>query len=193
MDTPKFPRYDDTAELSIGTYSKLIEEKTGKQLTVEIMTASPESQRLALPYIENLRSVGIDATLRIVETAQWRARVDEFDYDLFTGGLNFFPPPGNLQRSYFHSEWADVNGSANMMGIKHLAIDAVLEQLLQAKDLETLKATNRALDRILLWQYYVIPLYYNDESWIAYWDKFAYPDKKPRYSIGFPSTWWMKN
>ncbi len=172
--------------------SKLINDKTGEQLKIEILTASPEIQRLTLPYIENLRSVGIDAQLRIVETAQWRARIDEFDFDLYSARFNFFPPPGKLQRSYFHSEWADVEGSANSVGIKNPVIDAVLEQLLQANDLQTLKATNRALDRVLLWNHYVIPLYYNYETWIAYWNKFAYPETKPRYSVGFPSTWWIK-
>ncbi len=170
---------------------KLINENNGQQLQVEIMTAWPETQRMALPYIESLRRAGIDASIRLVDSSQWRVRINDSDFDLWTGSLNFFPPPGPLMRSYFHSESAEIRGSANSMGIKNPVVDSLLEQLLAARDLETLKATNRALDRVLLWNYYVIPTYFNDEVWIAYWNRFGYPDRKPRFAVGFPSTWWI--
>ena len=77
------------------------------------------------------------------------------------------------------------------MGIKNPVVDALLDQLVAEEDLERLKAINRAMDRVLLWHYYAIPLYYNPDSWIAHWNKFGKPERKPRYSIGFPSTWWL--
>lgn len=170
--------------------SKLVNESSGEQLTFELMTAWPETQRLALPYIENLKSVGIDASIRLVDSSQWRERVNNREFDLWTGGLTFFPPPGQRQKSYFGSEYAEGRGS-NSMGIKNPVVDALLEKIIEANDLETLKTVNRALDRVLLWNYYAIPLYFNDESWIAYWNKFSYPERKPRYGIGLVTTWWL--
>lgn len=170
--------------------SKLVSQKTGEQLQVELMTSFPESQRLALPFVEAMRGMGIDASVRLVDSSQWRVRIHDSDFDLWTGAYNFFPPPGTELRNYFGSESADIRGG-NSGGIKNPVVDALIEKIIKAKDLATLQATNRALDRVLLWNYYVIPAYYNDESWIAYWNKFGYPDRKPRYSIGFPGTWWL--
>lgn len=163
----------------------------GQQFEMEIMTAWPETQRLSLPYIENLKSVGIDASIRLVDTSQWRVRIDDLDFDMYSARQNFFPPPGPELRSYFGCAAAEVRGSANSMGICDPVIDELIEKIINAEDLDTLKATNRALDRILLQGYYAIPLYYNDKTWIAYWNKFGKPDRKPRYSVGFPESWWM--
>ena len=170
---------------------KLLNE-AGEQFKMEIMTAWPETQRLSLPFIENLKSVGIDASIRLVDTSQWRVRIDDLDFDMYSARQNFFPPPGPELRSYFGCAAAKVRGSANSMGICGPVIDELIEKIINAKDLDTLKATNRALDRILLQGYYAIPLYYNDKTWIAYWNKFGKPDRKPRYSVGFPESWWMK-
>lgn len=169
---------------------KLISQQTGEQLKLEIMTAYPESQRLALPYIESLKKAGVDASIRLVDTAQWRVRIHDSDFDLWTGSLNFFPPPGNELRSFFGSESADIRGG-NSGGIKNPVVDALIEQIIAAKDLDTLQTTTRALDRVLLWNHYAIPTYYNDEAWIAYWDRFGQPPQRPIYKIGFISTWWI--
>ena len=173
------------------TDGKLLHGDSDEQLQIELMTAWPETERLALPYIEALKRAGIDASIRLVDSSQWRVRIDDSDFDLWAGRLNFFPPPGPELRSYFGSESADIRGSANSGGIKDPVLDELIEKIIAAKDLDTLKATNRALDRVLLWQYYAVPSYYNDESWIAHWAKFGYPPRQPRYSSGFPSTWWI--
>ena len=173
------------------TGGKLLHRDSEEQLEVELMTAWPETERLALPYIEALKHAGIDASIRLVDSSQWRVRIDDSDFDMWTGGLNFFPPPGPELRSYFGSESADIRGSANSTGIKDPVVDELIEKIIAAKDLDTLKATNRALDRVLLWQHYVVPTYYKDESWIAHWTKFGYPSHQPRYTSGFPSTWWI--
>ena len=162
----------------------------GDQMRMEILLVSPTLVRVTEPFVQNARRAGIDASIRVVDTSQYQVRVDDFDYDLLAVGLNFFPPPGAEQRSYFGSAAADVRGSANIPGIKDPVVDGLIEELIGAKDLPTLAATNRALDRVLLWGWYQIPQWYNDKSWLAYWNKFGYPEKKARYSIGFPGTWW---
>jgi microcin C transport system substrate-binding protein len=162
----------------------------GDQMRMEVLLVSPTMVRVTEPFVQNARRAGIDASVRVVDTSQYQVRVDDFDYDLLAVGLNFFPPPGAEQRSYFGSAAADVRGSANIPGIKDPVVDALIEELIAAKDLPTLAATNRALDRVLLWGWYQIPQWYNDESWLVYWNKFGYPEKKARYSIGFPGTWW---
>ncbi len=171
---------------------KLVSASSGEQFQLELMTAFPESQRLALPYVEKLKKSGIDASIRLVDTSQWRVRIHDSDFDLWVGGLNFFPPPGTELRSFFGSESADVRGG-NSGGIKNPVVDALIEQIVIAKDLETLQTTTRALDRVLLWNHYVVPSYYNDEAWIAYWNRFGHPERRPVYSIGFPGTWWIDN
>ena len=169
---------------------KLVSASSGEQFQLELMTAFPESQRLALPYVEKLKKSGIDASIRLVDTSQWRVRIHDSDFDLWVGGLNFFPPPGTELRSFFGSESADIRGG-NSGGIKNPVVDALIEQIVIAKDLETLQTTTRALDRVLLWNHYVVPSYYNDEAWIAYWNRFGHPERRPVYSIGFPGTWWI--
>lgn len=169
---------------------KLVSTETGKQFQLELMTAYPESQRLALPYIERLKDSGIDASIRLVDTSQWRVRIHDTDFDLWIGALNFFPPPGAELRSFFGSESADVRGG-NSGNIKNPVVDALIEQIIVTKDLDALQTTTKALDRVLLWNHYVIPTYYNDEAWIAYWDRFGIPDRRPIYNIGFPVSWWV--
>ena len=172
--------------------NKLVDAKTGRQLRIEFLDDSQSMVRVMQPYVTALQRVGIDASIRIVDSAQHQARTDDFDFDAVMVFFNFFPPPGTEQRSYFGSAAADVKGSANYAGIKDPVVDALIEEVVAAKDLETLQATSRALDRVLLWQHAMIPQWYNDQTWIAYWTKFGWPERKPRYEVGFPSTWWSK-
>jgi microcin C transport system substrate-binding protein len=170
---------------------KLIKSGSGEQFRLELMTADPETERQSSPFIQSLQRAGLDATIRMVTPVEWNKRIDDLDFDVWSGSFNFFPPPGPELRSYFGSQAADIRGSANSIGIKDPVVDALIEQIISAKDLEMLKATNRALDRVLLWNEYCVPRYYNDEVWIAYWNKFAYPERRPRYTVGFPGSWWM--
>ena len=170
---------------------KLIDPQTGKQLEVEILLVSSGLERLTAPLVENLKRAGIQARIRIVDTAQYQVRVDDFDFDMLSVRLNFFPPPGPELRSYYGSAAASERGSANMAGIQDPVVDRLIEQIVAAEDLETLKATNRALDRVLLWQHYVVPMFHNDTFRLAYWNKFGYPEIMARYSHGFPTSWWI--
>lgn len=169
---------------------KLVSGDSGKQFQLELMTAFPESQRLALPYVENLRKTGIDASIRLVDTSQWRVRIHDYDFDMWVGGLNFFPPPGTELRSFFGSESAEVRGG-NSGGIKNPVVDQIIEQIVAAENLETLQTNTRALDRVLLWNHYAVPSYFKDEVWVAYWNRFGSPERRPEYSVGFTSTWWI--
>lgn len=169
---------------------KLVSAATGEQFQLELMTAYPENQRLALPYVESLKRAGIDAAIRLVDTSQWRTRIHDYDFDLWVGGLNFFPPPGTELRSFFGSESADIRGG-NSGGIKNPVVDEIIEFIVEAKELETLQNNTRALDRVLLWNHYAVPTYFNDEAWIAYWNRFGFPERKPVYSVGFPGAWWV--
>jgi len=170
---------------------KLVNGDTGKQLTLEIMLRSPTMEKLTEPFAQNMRRAGIEASYRVVDTAQFRERLNDFDFDMLPVTLNFFPPPGPELRSYYGSAAASVRGSANFTGIENPVADALIEQIIAARDLEQLKATTRALDRVLLWEFAAVPQFHNDETWLAYWNIFDYPERKPRYSTGFPGTWWI--
>lgn len=163
----------------------------GRRFRVEILLNGPVLQRLMEVYARNLTRSGIDASVRIVDSAQYQVRMDEFDYDMAPVAFNFFPPPGPEQRSYFGSAAADARGTGNYSGIKDPVVDALIEELIAARDLETLAATNRALDRVLLWGWYMVPQYYNDAFRLAYWNKFGHPERMPKYGVGFPATWWI--
>lgn len=165
--------------------------RNGRQMEIEFLIVSADSERVIAPFIQNLRRIGVNATIRLVDSAQYERRIDERDFDIITVRLNFFPPPGPELRSYYGSIAADIEGSANMGGIKHPVVDELIERIINAEDLDTLKATTRALDRVLLWQHYVIPQFYNDAFRIAYWNRFDRPATLPRYGTGFPTTWWV--
>lgn len=169
--------------------------KNGKQMSLEFLLVQPDGQRTAAPFIQNMQKAGINATLRIVDSAQYQVRLDDFDFDLISVRLNFFPPPGPELRSYYGSAAADVRGSANLSGIRNPVADALIEQIIAAESLEKLKVITRALDRVLLWNHYVIPQFYNDTHRIAYWNRFGQPDTLPKYvsysATGFPGGWWL--
>lgn len=169
--------------------------KDGQQLTLELLLVQADGQRVAAPFIQNMKKAGIETSVRIVDSAQYQVRVDDFDFDLISARLNFFPPPGPELRSYYGSAAADVRGSANMAGIENEVVDALIEQIVAAESLEQLQVTSRALDRVLLWNHYVIPQFYNAEHRIAYWNRFGQPETQPKYisylGTGFPGGWWI--
>ncbi|MFK7856113.1 MAG: extracellular solute-binding protein, partial [Granulosicoccus sp.] len=169
--------------------------KGGQQLSLEILMAQPDGQRVAAPFIQNMNKAGINATIRIVDSAQYQVRVDDFDFDMISARLSFFPPPGPELRSYYGSAAADERGSANMAGIKNSVVDALIEQIITAESLDKLQIITRSLDRVLLWNNYVIPQFYNSAHRIAHWNRFGKPEKLPKYvsfrATGFPTGWWL--
>lgn len=170
---------------------QLVHGRNGKPFSLEILLSSPTLERVTQSWVQMLRRAGIDAKIRIVDSSQYRVRLDHYDYDIVVIALNFFAPPGPELRAFFHSSVVDVRGQGNFAGIRDTVVDHVLDDILAADNLPAIESATRALDRVLLWNWAVIPLWYNDISWLAFWDRFAWPDTMARYTHGFPSTWWV--
>ncbi len=169
---------------------QLVNAKTGQPFTFEILLDNPQFERVVLPFVQNLKRMGITARVRTVDTAQYERRMETFDYDMT---IVLFPEslsPGNEQREYWGSEAADQQGSRNLLGIKSKVVDALVEELIQAPDRASLVAHTRALDRVLQYGYYVIPQFHLAAFRVAYWDKFRRPKISPKYALGF-DTWWV--
>jgi microcin C transport system substrate-binding protein len=165
--------------------------KDGQPFRFEILLDNPLFERLALPFIQNLKRLGIDASLRsLTDNAQYTQRTRTFDYDMIVAGFGESLSPGNEQRWFWGSAAADQPGSPNLIGIKNPAIDTLIDQVINAPDRDQLVYRTRALDRVLLWNYYVIPHFYMGADRLAYWDIFDKPKVRPRYSTGF-DTWWI--
>ena len=170
---------------------RLVEAETGRPMTFEILLNDPTWERLTLPFRKNLERLGIEARVRTVDTAQYRYRVDRFDFDLIVGSWGQSLSPGNEQADYWGAERADEPGSRNLAGIRDPAVDQLIEALIAAPDRESLVARTRALDRVLLWSHYVIPQWHIRAFRVAYWDKFGRPATSPKYELGF-DTWWVR-
>jgi microcin C transport system substrate-binding protein len=162
----------------------------GKPITIEFLIDEPTFQPHHLPYIKNLGVLGIDATLRIVDPVQYRARVDGFDFDITVERLGFSSTPGDSLRTFFSSQAADTKGSQNLAGIADPAVDALIDTIIAAKTRADLTTACKALDRVIRAGRYWIPHWYKASYWIAYWDVFDRPPSKPRYFRGIPETWW---
>ena len=162
----------------------------GQPITIEFLIDEPTFQPHHLPYIRNLGVLGIDATLRVVDPVQYRARVDAFDFDITVERFGFSETPGDSLRTYFSSQAAATKGSQNLAGIAEPAIDALIDIIIAAKTREDLTAACRALDRVIRAGRYWIPHWYKASYWIAYWDVFGHPAEMPRYFRGIPETWW---
>lgn len=163
-------------------------DKSGKQLQFEIITASPQFERIYLPYIRNLARIGIKVELRTIDPVQYQKRAENYDFDMITDGFGQSESPGNEQRRYWSSSAADTPGSDNTIGIKDKAIDELIELIIQAPDREQLVARCKALDRVLLHHHFVVPSWHSPVDRLVYWDKFG---TSPAHRRGTsPLTWW---
>lgn len=169
---------------------QLIDPETGQQFTIEFVDNDANSERYVQPYFRNLERIGIKPTMRIVDTPQYINRIRERDFDMTTLGWPQSLSPGNEQRGYWGSDSADQNQSRNYAGIKNPAVDKLIDQVIFAETREDLVAATRALDRVLMWNNYMIPQWFLAADRIAYWDRFGRPDELPEYTHGFPSIWW---
>ncbi|WP_011583392.1 extracellular solute-binding protein [Chelativorans sp. BNC1] len=170
---------------------RMISKETGEQFRIEFLGASPTAEVITGGFMANLRKIGINATLRIVDTSQYIQRVQNFEFDAITARFPQSNSPGNEQRDYWSSEAADIPGSQNVIGIKDPVVDALVNKIIYAKNREELVATVRALDRVLLWKYYAIPQYYQPTLRYAYWNKFGIPEKQPGYAGVDVDSWWV--
>jgi microcin C transport system substrate-binding protein len=163
----------------------------GEPLTVEFLVFEQVSQPHHALYIKNLTSLGIDATVRLVDPVQYRARMQEFDFDISMNRMVFSLTPGGELRNYFSGKSADMKGSFNFAGINNPAVDGLVEKAIAAKDRTGLNNACRALDRVLRSEHYWVTGWYKPSHWIAYWDTFGRPGTKPHYARGIPETWWF--
>ncbi|WP_173934572.1 extracellular solute-binding protein [Chelativorans sp. Marseille-P2723] len=170
---------------------RMVNRQTGEQFRIEFLGAAPTAEIITSGIIPNLRRIGIDATLRIVDTSQYIQRVQNFDFDVVTSRFAQSLSPGNEQRDFWSTEAVNIPGSRNLAGISDPVVDALIEKIIYAKDREDLVAATRALDRVLLWNYYTIPQYYQPTLRYAYWNKFGIPENQPSYAGVDIESWWI--
>jgi len=167
-------------------------DAAGKPVTVEILVQDPSSERIALFYKPSLERIGVTTSIRVVDNAQYENRERSFDYDMIIDTWGESLSPGNEQREYWGSGSADVSGSRNTTGIKNPAVDSLIDKVIFAKSRSELVAATRALDRVLLWNFYVVPQFTYGYSRYARWDRFAHAEPLPKYArSGLPSLWWF--
>lgn len=166
----------------------------GEAFTIEFLIEDGSTFERLLPSVmKNLDVLGIESKTKEVDVSQYQKRVEGFDYDMIVGSWPAPLSPGSEQVNYWHSSSADVKGSRNFIGIKSPVVDALVEGILKAEDKDTLVATTHALDRVLLWNNYVIPNWYIDSFRIVHWDKFGKPSFMPKYDTNFGMyNWWVK-
>jgi microcin C transport system substrate-binding protein len=163
----------------------------GQALTFEIIDAEPVFERWVQPFVANLKRLGITANFRIVDTAQLQRRIDDFDFDITIGTFPASLSPGNEEFDMWSSTKADVKGSRNLIGVHDPAVDTLVQNLLHAKTREDLVTACHALDRVLSWQYYVIPHWHIGTYRIGYWDMFGRPAVNPPYGLPITDAWWV--
>ncbi len=143
-----------------------------------------------LPYKEQLELLGITVTIKSIDSAQYERQTQTFDYDIISNVWGQSLSPGNEQREFWGTAAADRNGSRNLAGIKDAAVDSIIETLIFAKDRPSLITACKALDRVLMWNRYMVPMWFLSYDRVAYWNRFGRPEKLPAYSNGFPTIWW---
>jgi microcin C transport system substrate-binding protein len=171
--------------------TKLVDVKTGAQFSVEFLVDDPQAERFVLFYKPSLERIGIVVNARIVDAAQYENRLRQWDYDIIVGSWGQSLSPGNEQRGFWGSAAADQPGSRNLIGIKNPAIDTLIDRVIFTKDREDLVAATKALDRVLLWNFYVVPQWTYSFVRTARWDRFSHPQIMPKYGrSAFPTVWW---
>jgi microcin C transport system substrate-binding protein len=170
---------------------KMTNEKTGQPFTFEIVDSRTSIEPTINPFIEMLRKIGVTASLRIIDTSQYISRVNSFDYDMVMLALPQSESPGNEQRDYWSTKAADAPGSRNYSGIKNPVVDALVDKVIFANSQEELLTATHALDRVLLWNYYIVPQFTRPNVWLAYWNKFGMPEKQPDYLGPDTESWWI--
>ncbi|HZP68821.1 MAG TPA: extracellular solute-binding protein [Pseudolabrys sp.] len=170
---------------------QIINSKTGGLFEVELLTNAPLFERIYLFYKPSLERVGISVSVRTVDQAQYENRLRNWDFDIITFAWGQSLLPGTEQRGYWGSAAANQAGSDNVMGIRNPAVDEMIEKIIYAKSREDLVAAAKALDRILLWNHYVVPQWSYSKLRTARWNRFSHPETMPKYGMSaFPALWW---
>ena len=163
----------------------------GEPLAIEFLAFERVSEPHHALYIKNLGALGIEATMRVVDPVQYRARMQDFDFDVSMNRISLPLTPGDALRAYFSSRSATGKGSPNFSGIANPIVDALIDKAIAANDRQSLYNVCRALDRVLRGEHYWVAGWYKPSHWIAFWDMYGRPADKPQYSRGIPETWWI--
>ncbi len=163
----------------------------GQPLRIEFLLNSPSFERHTQNYSADLRKLGIETSIRVVDSAQYQQRVRTFDFDLIVSVIPQNSAPGNEQRLYWSSEFADREGNVNVIGVKNKAVDFLVEKIVFAKDGDELNTAARALDRVLLWNHYVVAQWNYPFDRMAFWDKLGRPERMPSQNPSFERVWWL--
>ncbi|MEI2741616.1 MAG: extracellular solute-binding protein [Candidatus Competibacter sp.] len=169
---------------------KLVNAKTGEPFRFELLISEPTWERIGLTFARNLERLGIEMTVRSVDSAQYENRERSFDFDMIVNVWGQSLSPGNEQREFWSSAAADQPGSRNLAGLKNPAVDRLVDLVVAAPDRASLVARVRALDRALQWNYLVIPHWHLPYDRIAFWNKFGYPATVPMQGVQL-ETWWI--
>ncbi|WP_144821859.1 extracellular solute-binding protein [Marinobacter piscensis] len=170
---------------------KMVHSETGKPLSFEILLFQKTFERVVLPFKNNLARLGIDVSVRLVDSNQYVQRVRQFDYDMITQAIGQSDSPGNEQREYWHSSTVDVNGSRNYAGVNDPVVDKLVRLVIQAPDREELVQRTRALDRVLLNGHYVVPHWHLAKDRVAYWSHLKHPEDTPKNGTDL-DNWWAE-
>jgi microcin C transport system substrate-binding protein len=171
--------------------TKLVNAKTGEPYSVEFLAEDPATERFVLFYKPSLQRAGMTVNVRVVDSAQYENRLRQWDYDIIVASWGESLSPGNEQRDFWSSQAADLPGSRNLIGIKNPAVDALIDRVIFAKNRDDLVAATKALDRVLLWNFYVVPQWTYGKQRSARWDRFGRPTTLPKYGLSaFPTIWW---
>ncbi len=167
-----------------------VRNAAGQPLAIEILIDSPSFERIVAPYVKTLKSIGIDASMRMVDAAQYERRLKDFDFDLTTQRYALRLTPGIELKNFWGSAAAATSGSFNLAGIADPVLDALIDRIVAARSRAELVAATRAADRVLRAGYYWVPQWYKGAHNLAFWDKFSWPETKPKYERGALETWW---
>lgn len=166
-------------------------DPSGKQFEIELLGAGPTDEKVGIPTIDYFSKLGIKTNLRIVDTAQNKARMDSFDFEMAIEVTLQSLSPGNEQREYWTSSAAKSPGARNFAGISDPVVDELVERIIQARDRDEQVALTRALDRVLMTGYYTIPMWHNPDEWYAWWSKMKQPPTQPPYAGVDTFSWWI--
>ena len=170
--------------------NKLVDGKSGEPMEIEFLLDSPTFERVVSPFQQNLQRLGVTTRIRTVDASQYENRVRDFDFDVIVQTFPQSLSPGNEQRDFWSSDAAGRPGSRNLIGIKNPAVDALIDKIIEADDRKSLVTASRALDRVLLWNHYVIPQWHVRNERLAYWNKFGQTGVQPKYGTALVS-WWV--
>ncbi len=175
---------------SVNADGALVNNESGDAFEIEFLLVSPTFERVVQPYLQSLKKLGIIGTIRVVDTSQYQNRLDGFDFDMIVHSAAQSLSPGNEQREFWGCEAAERNGSRNVIGICDPVVEALIDEIILAKDRETLVTASRSLDRVLLSRHYLVPQWHIPFTRAAVWSHIGHPDPTPAFNPGFPSVWW---